>query len=588
MSSTNDVLLMPLGVESPNIVVISLNDTLMNIAIELNTIVLLGSSIKSANSEYRTFNLNRLRVKSLLDGSLEDRAIVSTFQKLKTIFNPYLKSNTITVNKNVIKGISNDGITYTLIYFLLLKRFKYTEDQFVVLNQFDHIPTLLSTFDHIFKKYDFFSKETISFIDYLLHFDNTQFTLGSKILSLTKSQILQSNDLRHKLWKSLYVNKLIRGMSTLKKQNYLSSNLDWGVLRCPSKDVFTNPRLISKVIFGENIRYIQDSSKRQQIVASNMLNASIHSSDIDSIKSLSKQLNDLTSEVDYDYGDHSVIFFYSNMGKTLFDEMTQVANESQVKSLIRVGMSDFAEFKKLLFQILYCILLLADIGVVHRDLHLNNILVSQNKRPRRLEGILSSKGSVIDMGMTSIDVTLIDFDKSLLSHRHHNYFNKDAESINEEMAIVFDNLKQNIVSNYDQIFNCVVMYDVLKLTIIFHRLLEDMQNNGMNVTQHRKFVDEITKLSTDMVFSIYDESHTYPFDISQTSGSIEWLMNKVFKVNVKNSKTQSSFSQSVSSRNIISSSHGDNIPELVSSKRKYADLLKYKYLSKLAGSPLDN
>lgn len=580
---SNDILIMPLGIETPIIHTISVDDTLFNVGIGLKSITLLGSSIESASSEYRHFNLNNNRIQKVINGSVGNKTLDSFYTRLKTIVVAHTKSHTISIDSHKLKNITADGITYALFYFLLLKRFHHTEDQFISLNEFSVITPILSIFNNILNKSKPTAIELQSFADYILEFDDINYSIGSKLLPISRSQVENSTDLYHSLWKSMYINKLIRNIPMARRQTYVSPSVDWGVLNCSTKDVFTNTQLVSKVIFGENIRFIQNSSLKQKSLASDLIKNFIHINEIESIKELTSKLNEITNGIDYHYGDHAIVVFYLNMGNTLLDEANSaVFDKSKAKNLVFQSITDFQLFKQMIFQYLYCVLLLAEQGIIHRDPHLNNILISKSEKQRRLEYALPS-GRVVDIGSTMINITMIDFDKSILSHRHHNHFDQTSRVINEEMAIVFDMIKRNISDDYDQIFNCVVMYDVIKFVLVMQRLLDDFMESTLDVSPHRKFLEEITKLATDTMFKIYDESPSFPFNHKLSHGSIEWLILALFKSNIKANKTKSSLYDAIHATKIKSTLSHD-LPDFVSSKRKYANLLKQNYIAKLAST----
>ena len=146
---SNDIVIMPLGVETPIIHTISVDDTLFNVAIGLKSITLIGSSIESANSEYRHFNLNNNRIRKVMNGDIGNKTLDLFYKKIKTIVVTNTKSHAISVDGHKLKNISQEGITYALFYYLLLKRFHHTEDQFISLNEFSVISPILSIFNNI-------------------------------------------------------------------------------------------------------------------------------------------------------------------------------------------------------------------------------------------------------------------------------------------------------------------------------------------------------------------------------------------------------------------------------------------------------
>jgi hypothetical protein len=183
-----------------------------------------------------------------------------------------------------------------------------------------------------------------------------------------------------------------------------------------------------------------------------------------------------------------------------------------------------------------------------------------------------------------VKIALIDFDKSILSHHHHNYFDMIARKINEEVGIVFDSVKSTIVSDYNHIFNCYVMYDVLRFALVMKQILLDTKesiaeiSNRIDISAQEEFLDKLIKASSDTLYKIFDSDAKFPFDITDPHGSIMWIIETLFKEYIKINKSKSSI-ETASQLAKTHSSISDHKPEFISSRRKYADKLKYSFLS---------
>ena len=195
------------------------------------------------------------------------------------------------------------------------------------------------------------------------------------------------------------------------------------------------------------------------------------------------------------------------------------------------------------------------------------------------------------MDVSDVNITIIDFDKSILSHHHTNDFDKTRKMINEEVTIVYDSVKKTVVEDYNQVFSCFVMYDVIRFGLSMKTILEevgrvigDLLPKNI-VTENIKFLDNIIKLATDTLYKIYNPNPKFDFDPAITHGSIEWLIWKTFKDYAKVNKTKSSLIESSYLVKMHSSPALDK-PEFVSSRRKYADALKYNFIAQYVSSLL--
>lgn len=593
---SKDILLVPHGSETPQLHTLSINDKIFNIAIELKTITLLGPSLNTVNSEYRKFNLNTKRTEHLFNNNSDNVELNKLYKRLHTLMKSKIKkATTLKSRSNTLKNITHRGLQYGMIYYLLLKRYQYKEEQFVTFNSFEIIPAILDIYEKVLEHLDpkLTPKEIKALTDYLIGFDQINASIGSKLMCLTRSQVMNTSDLTQSIWKTLYINKIIQNMQFGQRNNYLAHCVDWGLLRCATKDLLTNATLLARVTFGENIHFIRSTAQRQSDLARELIVSRNKSDDLDMIKELTNKLKQVTTDIDYAYEDISVVLFYRNMGTTLYEELNNIMNalneRKDIKQCSIYGiLTDISEFKILMFQYLYGILLLAKYGIIHNDLHLNNLLVSklQTKQAQKFEFTLPSR-NVINIGASFLRTTLIDYDKAILSHRHHNNFEKTASDINQEVGVVFDVIKETIVDNNDQIFNCYVMYDVVRLGITLRRTLEDFDEElkkqySIKLDRQYEFLDDMIKKATDILQKIYDPKAKFPFDIEESHGSIQWLVETLFRTNLKSMKSKSSSAETANQVAKVNSSFSDDRPEFISSKRKYADLLKHNLIAKYA------
>ena len=588
----NDIPLSPVGVEDPNIHTIAVNGLHFNIAIELKLIVLLGASINSINSEYRQFNVDARLTNQLIKLQCPDKQINKFFQTIKKAIDSNIKKGVLIQEQNELSNIAHKGIDYAIIYFLLLKHLNYREEEFVNLNSFTTIIPYLDMFDKIINsdKIVISSAQLKAFADFLLKFEKIKHPIGSKLFSVTRFQIENINDLSQPIWKSMYINRIIRNLSIEQRKPFFSPSIGWGVIRCVAKQLFTNSNLINQVTFGENLDYIRNSSLKQNQLASELMMGHIYESALKDIKKVTNELKLMTFDIDYHLGNLCIVIFYPHVGNTIYHEMNTFIEKCKMQNrLFSDGIcykiiTNENSFKKLIFQFLYAIYILAKNGIMHNDPHLNNFLLTKrgNKGGKKEYNLGVHK--TVSMDEADFDITIIDYDKSILSHHHSNNFDKTRKIINQEVGIIFDTVKKTIVDDYNQVFNCYVMYDVIRFGLVMKSILEDVsrmighlvQPNTMK--ENIAFLDTMIKMSTDTLYLIYPSNQKLPFDTSISQGSIEWLITTLYKNNMKVNKTKSSILMSSQIVKMHSTVSGDK-PEFISSRRKYTDALKYNYIS---------
>lgn len=593
---TNNIIVSCLGVEDPRVHIISVNGNTFNVAIELQMVVLIGASINSVNSEYRQFNLDANVVNQLFKNASTNNHADKMFHQIKKALESKMKSNTITLNNAELKNVAFRGIDYAIIYYILIKFYGYSESHFVTLNAFTIVIPVLDMFDAILKseKIHLTAADIKNFANHVMNYQGSGINIGSKLFCITRYQVSNTNDLTHSIWKSMYINRIIRNISIDQRRNLFSPSVGWGLLRCVARHIFTNKNLIDQVSFGENIDYIRHSAIQQNELASELIVGQLYGNALDDIKRLTKDLKNATFDIDYSLGDLIITLFYKHTGNSLFNEINGFIEDCTSKkklstdNMVSKIFTNNESFKQLIFQYLFATFQLARHGIIHNDPHLNNVLISKNteRSGHKAEYFLSA-GNTLSMNQPELGITLIDYDKSILSHHHTNAFEKTAKIINQEIGIVFDSIKETISHDYNQVFNCYVMYDVVKFGLIMKTLLEDIDRSigkllpKNTIKTRTDFLDKMIKLSTNTLHKIYDNSPKFSFDMSISHGSIEWLIMEMFKDYAKVNKTKSSILNANQISKIKSSSMS-NKPEFVSSRRKYADALKYNFLSQYA------
>ncbi len=591
---SKDVVISPVGVEDPIIYTIMINELSFNVAIQLKNIILIGASINSVNSEYRQFNANTSSVELVLKSATADKRLFQFYYRIRKCITATMKKDIITFENDSLQAVTNKSIDFAIIYFLILKRFSFTEEQYVNMNSFTNIVPVMTMFDKILssKHIRIGAADLRAFVDYILSFDDIPDKLGSKILSISHMQIQNTNDLTQSIWKAMYINRILRTIPISQRQNFFSPSLDWGLIRYPTKYLFTNEALVAQVAFSENIGYIRATAAQQHKLASALI--SDHS--LDDIKQYAMKLKEATIDLDYTLSDLALVVFYSNAGDTLFNcintfiEETKLAGKTILNHIAAPIIMNHEIFKQTIFQYMYASFLLTKHGIIHNDPHLNNILLSKNESKTKYDYQMPN-GKIISIGYCGLNVTIIDYDKSILSYRHGSGFEETARIINEEMGIVFDDIKKSIVDDYEQIFNCYAMYDMVKFALIMLRLLDDIEEsigaqiNKSVMKSHREFLQKMIRVSTNMLSKIYDTNARLSYNVEDSYGSMEALILNLFGSYVKINKTKSSRTNTIFLKK-VSSSRTDTRPEFVSSRRKYADALKAKYISQYISTNL--
>lgn len=144
---------------------------------------------------------------------------------------------------------------------------------------------------------------------------------------------------------------------------------------------------------------------------------------------------------------------------------------------------------------------------------------------------------------------------------------------------------KKITDNNDIVFNYYALYDVVRFGLILKQIL-DFANQQVGdlfpknvLASHRVFLDKMVKLSTENLHKIFETDPKLPFDCSSSQSSIEWLIMQMYDSHKGEDATESSTGQPTH----VSKEQPPQCPETPEyspSRNKYADLLKYNYISK--------
>jgi len=569
---SRDVLISPVGVEDPLCHILAINDELFNVAIELQSIILMGASIKSTHSEYRNISVNARAMKAVIAGNSANKPVNKCFKRLKAIID---KEGVLSYEKNTIKAITKQGFDYALAYYLILRKADYHDGYYDNLNCAPAVVALRAVFDKVLAKAKLTAIEMKEFDAYVGTFDNLKCRVGSKLIYITNRQIHDTSNLSFPVWKTLYIQKILRGISKSKRKHLFLPLIDWGIMRGPMKQLFSNSKIMDTLAFGDHIRYIRTTGATQSRLLKTVID---DDTQLLKIKKLTQELEEASANIDYALTDVAMLRFYPNVGVSLYDAIHEYidtikdGHRPAHTPIISSVFDNHGMFKKLVFQYLYSVFLLASNGIIHNDPHFHNILISKASSSTRVVKYEMSDTQIIEMAPIDADLSVIDFNNSILSHDHRGDFANEVPKIAKEMNIVFAASKKTIHNDPNQIFSCYVMYDVIKFCLIMKQMIAEVSSSigklapKSALSQHNEFLDSILKFSINVLSKLFDDKAKFSYDISQDrAGSIRELITTIYKSSLKNAEHRK-----------------PETPELISARRKYTESLRYAFISQCA------
>lgn len=578
MIDHKNIVISPLEVENALIHIIEYRETPINIAIELSKVILLGCSINSANSEFRDFNINKQKGFDIIAEQKVEKKYIDIYKKcmvkLKTVQD--------------LVPITIKSVSFLFFYWACLFANNKDEKDFIDLNSIMDLQPLLSRMntilidrDHPVVKHS----EIKELADFLLMINDVR--IGSKIISISKDEILHSNDITYELWKTLYVNKIIRNIYTPPQFKPFPIFIDWGLIYAVNKQMYMNESLIKKIILGENLKFVRTNTIRQieKIKEEN-------GTKIMDLKDILRNLKSTVDQMNYQLSDLSVVMFHSYSGDSFYTQLSTMISTGELNLANKI-MRSTSSYKNFVFQLLYAFLSLTRCGIMQNDPHLNNILISKatpSKAPIELQ--LSPNKSIV-LESPDFHATVIDFGKSILSYKHHNSYDDTKFRIESVVSVLFEDLKAKIVDDYHQTFTCFVLYDIIRFGFSMVALFKEIEELEIHkdkkyfddgaFEQNYKFTQELLDTAIEGLKYIYEpDVSKLPFKVSMNQSAYNWLIEKMYDKDIRQRKTKSSPAETITAFKLYSSLTDNTPVDFISAKKKFAEMLKNSYIAKYA------
>jgi hypothetical protein len=348
--------------------------------------------------------------------------------------------------------------------------------------------------------------------------------------------------------------------------------------------------MLSKIEYGNKIiQVVKNSIKQSQILTS--LNIIKHFDDDNIINTIDNNIKDnikLLHEIDYTLDDLCLILFYEHKGNTLYSYFYNAIKSDELNPTLKKILFSETMFKSFIFQYLFATLQLHKNGIIQNDPHINNILIYDHDISENIKFDINFK-DIIEINLHNIGLSIIDFNNAILSPYHIGEYTDIYNQINEELGIVYDKTKENIIKNNYQIFSCYAVYDVIRFVLILKKVLIDLPDhiiskiNKNNIKKYIDFLHSIYILADSILIEIYNPTPKLPFDFNKKLyGGVEHIILKMFKPYYKLNKSHTS-EENIASFIKLSF---DDTSMFVNSDKKTAIDNKNKFISRYINNNL--
>lgn len=447
--------------------------------------VCVGPCIITNYSEYRTslFGIEKLEYIMKLK---------HTFHSVYDFIETNLKSKVIQLSSSLEK---KDYIKDIFIVAVLYHLYDKQNWSFYNYNANPIYMKLMDTIIYPIRSYANLYKQSIKNIIQLFYtkLSSLYLDLGCKLTPLYIDDLRDIHDLRIPIWKNIYINLLTNHFITSGVSDNFLLSFGWRFIY--TKDnIYTNEEIYTKVATNNKIRtllslhkkiseYMEDKKDKINLYDNTFIDIK---KNIISNEKLLKSMNTLS--------DLSIFQVYENRDNTFYNYVYNYLTYSK-KSIFVDMVSNHSIFKKFIFEISYALLTIHHNGIIHYDLHANNIIVDvfnnqHIKKSKNIYVIDPNYEYMYTVPIYGFSTHLIDFDRALLSSKYISNTENHINDIIYELSQFIPSIKSNTkllnifktTKRYDMIFRLFSSFDFLKIISI---LLNILSNDSIKKTYNK-------------------------------------------------------------------------------------------------------
>ena len=351
-----------------------------------NKFITLSLSTISKDGEYK----HRLIDYNEIDNMLKNPILKEIY---KFVYNNYINKEfdfqfsvyNITDNKllNEYKSILANKVILLKYYTIIWLTEIYMKNKNEILINIDEnlFNILCSEKDILFFKnlYNNKKDEINEIIPEIIYYNsNNRLEIGQKILPFNYIQLKEYKHLIHFQWKELLINKIINNLIHNNISICFSLFIDWILITKSDTNVYNNDEIFKKLYYSNKLKTILNSLYQAK---SNLINLNTSNEKHNNLYKLEKKLQNIINDTQTSMlmSNISLCFFSEYSGRTFFHHLNLLLNK-KVHPLIGNLFTDFDLLNKYIFDIIYSLYCLNLKGIIHGDLHLNNITLSLTKK----------------------------------------------------------------------------------------------------------------------------------------------------------------------------------------------------------------
>ena len=453
----------------------------------INKYIITSNALISKDGEYkyRLISFDKINI----ENKILDKYYKYIIQELKNkefdlicdIFNIKNKK----IKSNYLNKINNKQvfIKVYLISWLVEIYNIYTKNQSINMNELYNNIMFSNKDIEIFKKY--YTNDLQQIIKEFTYYDSEyQLQLGQKLIPFNYIQLKEYNNIIHFQWKELLINRIITNLIYNSNSTCFSIFVDWFLILNSNKNLYDNIEIYKKILYSDKIKEILNYL---YLAKNNLIELKSFNEKEKLINSLLIKLKKIIkdSESGILMSNISLCYFSEYSGKTIYDYLNKIANDTKIindDSIVNCHIgnlyTDYDIFSKYIFEIIYSLYCLNLKGIIHGDLHLNNITMN-----------------------SSIDLCK---DSNVIYDLNNNYHENIMDYILNYQENIDFKSKNNYLDNcyifkHYGTYPCIIDFSrsFLLVNIIDENIIEKEKNkirNNFIKTEKKRIINELNKI----------------------------------------------------------------------------------------------
>lgn len=485
----------------------------------------LGPCITTSFSEYRssvfpTQTLHQIATKH-----------TTFYKKIQTFVDDILRTKKASLHFSTHKQYMKEAFIICVIYHL----YDELNWDFYNYNSNADYMNVFDTIIHPIRSYrKQYKKEIIDITTgiYTHISDKMILDFGCKITPLYHQELQRFKDPLFSVWRNLYINDITNRFILSNVSDHFILSFGWSLIDSSSKDIFTNQEIFNRIQSNDMIKKVTKYNQRMlEEVQKKKEEIGFYDTVIQKILNNILANDSILKSIDT-LSDVSIIQLYENRDNTFYNYIYNFITY-QKTSIVTNMISNHNMMKKFMFDLSYALLCLHQHGIIHYDLHVNNVIIDMfNNRHKKNQSnifIIDQEAKhIFEVPTYGFSAHIIDFDRALLSTEHTFNVREFIHDMVYELTYLFPKMNKeklidtltNDAKSYMIAFHLFSAFDFLKVLSILLNIMNFAEfkkafKGNADYQKNIQFLKKIHKEALSIVqkvinFSSYTSLHTSP------------------------------------------------------------------------------